>query len=229
MKSFSYKEMYVEDGEKTLEINILPDKYCNFDCIFCPIGRSKNKVDIPQHFSESDSIISELAEVIETKKPNLIFINSKGEAFFNDNLDTIVDYIKHKGIKVKLFSNGYFLKTDEFKKIANKCDAVVGEIKTITEESFQKVQRPMQGYNLENYISNMTEFRNQYSGKFIFEITIIKGYNDDEASVSQLASIVKQLHPDKTIVVRMNEEPFKKKLGISDERFAEISNILLNI
>ena len=40
MKSnFSYKDIYVEDGKKVLEMNILPEKYCNFDCVFCPIGR----------------------------------------------------------------------------------------------------------------------------------------------------------------------------------------------
>jgi len=40
---FSYKDLYIEDGRKVLEVNILPEKYCNFDCVFCPIGRSQHK------------------------------------------------------------------------------------------------------------------------------------------------------------------------------------------
>ncbi len=48
MGGFSYKDIYIEDGKRVLEVNILPEKYCNFDCIFCPIGRSHNKVDTPQ-------------------------------------------------------------------------------------------------------------------------------------------------------------------------------------
>ncbi len=44
MKSnFSYKNIYVEDGKKILEMNILPEKYCNFDCVFCPIEGQKIK------------------------------------------------------------------------------------------------------------------------------------------------------------------------------------------
>ena len=43
MGSFSYKELYTENEKKVLEINVLPEKYCNFDCIFCPIGRSKKQ------------------------------------------------------------------------------------------------------------------------------------------------------------------------------------------
>ena len=47
MGGFSYKDIYIEDGKRVLEVNILPEKHCNFDCIFCPIGRSQNKVDTP--------------------------------------------------------------------------------------------------------------------------------------------------------------------------------------
>jgi wyosine [tRNA(Phe)-imidazoG37] synthetase (radical SAM superfamily) len=114
-------------------------------------------------------------------------------------------------------------------KIANKCDEVVGEIKTITEKDFQKVQRPIEGYTLAEYISNMASFSKQYKGKFLFEITIIKGYNDNEESIQKIKNIIKEISPDKIIVARMEDERFKKKLGITDERFEEISNALLNV
>ena len=41
----------------------------------------------------------------------------------------------------------------------------------------QKVQRPIKGYTLVEYISKMFSINKQYKGKFIFEVTIIKGYN----------------------------------------------------
>lgn len=229
MSTFSYKNIYIEDGKKVLEVNILPEKHCNFDCIFCPIGRSKNKVDTQRSFDEIDSDLLELEKKIETTQPDLIFINSKGEALVHDKIDEIIDFIKSKGLPVRLLSNGYLLAKDEYIDIANKCDEVIGEIKVTTEEHFQKVQRPIEGYTLEEYISNMILFNKQYEGKFIFEITIVKEYNDDDESVEKLKDIIKQISPDKVIVVRMDDEVFKKKLGISDERFEEISNKLLNI
>lgn len=69
------------------------------------------------------------------------------------------------GIPVRLLSNGYLLGKDKFINIANKCDEIIGEIKTITEEDFQKVQRPIEGNNLEEYISNMVKFNKQYIRK----------------------------------------------------------------
>ena len=60
MSNFSYKDVYIEEGKRVLEVNILPEKYCNFDCIFCPIGRSKNKVDSQISFNEIDVDLNDL-------------------------------------------------------------------------------------------------------------------------------------------------------------------------
>lgn len=229
MSGFTYKEIYVEDGRRILEVNILPEKYCNFDCVFCPIGRSQNKADTQMSFDKTDSSFVELERMIEDTKAELIFINSKGEALLNDKIGDIVALIKSKGLPVRLFSNGYLLGRDQYIKIADECEEVVGEIKVVTDEDFQKLQRPVEGYSFDEYISNMVCFNEQYKGKFILEITIVKGYNDDDDSVQKLKDIIKQISPAKLIVARLEDERFKKKLGISDERFAEISNILLNI
>ncbi len=229
MGGFSYKDIYIEDGRRVLEVNILPEKHCNFDCIFCPIGRSQNKVDTQKSFDDMDSSLKELESIIENTKAELIFINSKGEALVNDKIGDIIDLIKDKGLPVRLLSNGYLLGRDEYMKIANKCDEVVGEIKVIKEEDFQKIQRPIEGYTLEEYISNMISFNKQYNGKFILELTIIKSYNDDEESIQKIKNIIKKISPDIIIIARIEDEKFKKKLGISDERFEEISNVLLDI
>jgi wyosine [tRNA(Phe)-imidazoG37] synthetase (radical SAM superfamily) len=229
MNGFGYKDIYIEDGKRVLEVNILPEKYCNFDCIFCPIGRSHNKVDTPQSFDEVDSSLKELESMIDDNKAELVFINSKGEALVNDKVSDVIELIKNKGVPVRLLSNGYVLGKDEYIKVANICDEVIGEIKAITEKDFQKIQRPIEGYTLEEYISNMVSFNKQYTGKFILEVTIIKGYNDDDESVNKIKNIINEISPDKVIIARMDDEIFKKKLGISDVRFAEISKELLNV
>ncbi|MBU3126263.1 radical SAM protein [Clostridium tagluense] len=229
MSIFNYKDVYLEDGLRVLEVNILPEKYCNFDCIFCPIGRSNNKIDTPQSFDEMENSLRELESILENSNVDLVFINSKGEALVNDKIVNVINLIKGKGLSVRLLSNGYILGKDEYIKIANMCDEVIGELKVISEEHFQKIQRPINGYTMKAHISNMVSFNKQYKGKFIFEITIIKGYNDDEESILKTKDIIKEISPDKIIIARMDDEKFKKKLGITDERFEEISNALLNI
>jgi Fe-S oxidoreductases len=229
MSGFSYKNIYIEDGRRVLEVNILPEKHCNFDCIFCPIGKSYNKVDTQQSFDEMNNSLNELESMIENCKAALVYINSKGEAFVNSRISDIIDLIKSKGVPIRLLSNGYLLARDEYIQIANKCDEIIGEIKAISEEDFQKIQRPIEGYTLEEYISNMVFFNKQYKGRFLLEITIIKGYNDDEESIQKIKNVVNQISPTKIIISRIEDERFKRKLGIDDDRFEEISNALINM
>ena len=229
MGGFSYKDIYIEGGRRVLEVNILPEKYCNFDCIFCPIGRSQNKVDTQKSFDKIDRSLIELESMIENTKAELIFINSKGEALVNEKIIDVINIIKGKGLPVKLLSNGYILNWPEFKEIANMCEEVIGEIKVISNEDFQKIQRPIRGYTFENHISSMKAFREQYKGEFILEVTILKDYNDDEESIQKIKNIIKEISPSRIIIARMEDEIFKKKLGITDERFEEISNAILNI
>ena len=226
MAGFTYKDIYIEEGRRVLEVNVLPDKYCNFDCIFCPIGRSKNKVDTQTSFDGAEDALLELERRIGEMKPDLVFINSKGEAFVNDRIDDVIDRIKARGVAVRLLSNGYVLGREEYERIANKCDEVIGEIKVATEEDFQKIQRPIAGYTLEEHIANMAAFNQQYNGVFILEVTILKGYNDSEAAVDFTKDVIRRIAPDRILVERMNDEPFKGKLGISDERYREISAVL---
>lgn len=228
MNYFSYKDVYIENGNRVLEVNILPEKYCNFDCIFCPIGRSKNKVDSLVLFDDIKVNLNELENKIRETRAELIFINSKGEALVNSEIRKIIKFIKDKGLIVRLLSNGYLLGKDKYMEIANECDEVVGEIKVITEKDFQRVQRPIKGYTLYEYINNMVLFNSQYKGKFIFEITIIKGYNNDEKSLRELKDIINKINPNKIIVSKIEDEIFKKKLGISDDELQKISMELLS-
>ena len=181
------------------------------------------------YVEDYSSSISELDSIIEKTQPDLVFINSKGEDLVNDKVSQIIDFIKSKWLKVRLISNGYILSKDEYINIANKCDEIIGEIKAITEEDFKKLQRPIEGYTLEYYIENMVSFNKQYNGKFIFEITIIKKYNDDEESFQKIKDIIKRINPDEIEIVRIDDERMKKTLWVDDEKFEEIKRELMNI
>ena len=73
----------------------------------------------------------------------------------------------------------------------------------------------------------MAKFNRQYSGKFIFEITIIKKYNDDKESIEKLKEIIKKINPDKIDIVRIDDERMRKTMWVDDERFEEIKRKLI--
>lgn len=227
MGEFSFKNIYLENNRKVLEVNILPEKHCNFDCIFCPLGRAKNRATNQKIISPIEQGFMELGAKIKEIQPELIFINSKGEALLHEQIAVIIEFIKNKNLPIRLLSNGYLLGEKEYQEIANKCDEIIGEIKVASDENFQKLQRPITGYTFEEHIDNMTKFVKQYTGKFILEITLLKGYNDTPESIQKLKSIVKKIAPQELQVVRISDTRFQKKLGIIDAEFESLKNLLM--
>lgn len=60
------------------------------------------------------------------------------------------------------------------------------------------------------------------------KLLLLRDINDDEKSINELKDIITKINPDKVIVSRIEEEIFKKKLGISDEELQKISKELLS-
>lgn len=218
-------QIYNDNGKNILKINILQQKICTYDCIFCPVGRGL-KSDKIYNFNDTNAIIKELENIINTNSVDLVFINSKGEALLHSGIKEIISFIKSKNIKVKLLSNGYILY--KYKEIANLCDEVIGEIKAINEADFQKLQRPIENYTVENLIKNMAEFKKQYSGKFILNITILNSVNNNEKSLNEIISVINEIKPDKITVEKEDDVRFIKKYGVNENEFNAICKKLCN-
>ena len=222
MEQFTYKPIYEEEGKRILEMNILPEKYCNFDCVFCPIGRSAHKPEDTVEFEPTTSALQDLKEKIRRENPDLVFINSRGEALIHNQITDIIGCIHQEGKPVRLLSNGYLLGREKFASIANLCEEMVAEIKTVRDQDFQKLQRPVSGYHLEEYVENLVSFRQQYQGKLLFEITIIKKYNDDPQSIQWLLDTAARINPDRLMIVELDGEKVRKTLGVGEERLDEV-------
>lgn len=227
MKAFSIGEIYLnKNKEKVVDINPLPENYCSFDCVFCPLGRTKVKTEKTFDFKETEVFLDNLEELLKNQNIDIVFINPDGESLTNSRILHIINLIKKYNVKVKIISNGYLFNRDEYKNILNTCDEVIGELAVTSEELFHKVQRPLQGYTFEDYVSNMENFNKQYNGKFILDITILKNYSDSNEDIETFKKIIKRIKPDEILVQTPDEWKFKKAFGIDKERLKEIENQL---
>ena len=223
MGSMRVKKVFVdEDNKKIMEINVLPGKYCVFNCVFCPIKEKGIQSEATFSFEETEEFLRELSSAIDKENPEVLFINSMGESFAQDRLEEILDVAASKHLEVSLYTNGYLLGEEAFARIARKCHEVSGEIKAVTEESFQKLQRPLEGYSLGDYVDRMARFREGYAGRFTVYVTLMKGINDDDASLEEIRRILSRLRPDRVVLETFSDDRFGKVWGVSEEAMREI-------
>ena len=227
MESFFYKDPYEENGKTILELNLFPGKYCNFNCIFCPVSRKlpHQQTQDPVNVGNLDAAILDLQQKIRAVKPDLVFINSLGEALLLMGLEKVIHTIHKENVPVRLLSNGYLYGNQKYAALAGTCEEVIGELKMGREEAFQKAQRPLAGYTVRQHIENMAEFRKSYPGRFLLEITVVRGYSDDSASLSVFRDAVAAIKPDVLQVVTP-EAPFDKVLGLPQDRLEAVAGEL---
>lgn len=216
-----------EDGKKVMEINVLPGKYCTFQCVFCPIPEKGTQTEGAYSFPETEAFLGDLAEQMDRERPDVLFLNSLGESFCNDRLGDLIDLGHRKGAQVSLYSNGYLLGDPSHAALASRCDEVSGEIKGVTEESFRKLQRPLEGRTLEEYVDRMVRFRKGYGGAFAVYVTLMKGVNDDPQSLGRLRDMLKRLAPTRVVLETFTDERFGKVWGIPEERVEDLRRALL--
>lgn len=218
MKPFSISEIYKdEQGVNIIDINPLPEKYCSFDCVFCPLGRTAVKTDERFVFKETKEFIDRLSVFLDSNDVQLVFLNPNGEAMANEELIDVIKLVKEKGKKVRILTNGYLLNEPENKELLELCDEVIGELFIAREEDFQKVNRPLEGYTLEEHVNNMVEFRKWFKGKFILDITLIKNYSDSEEAVAKLREMINEIKPDEVNLETPDKDRFKGAFTVGEE------------
>lgn len=211
-----------EDGKKVMEINVLPAKYCTFRCVFCPLGAQGTQTEEALRFEATETFLQDLARQIEKEEPDVLFINSTGEAFINDRLGEVITLGKGKDLEVSLYTNGYLLGNPGYAALAHKCDEVSGEIKAIDDASFRKLQRPPEGYSLKEYIDRMVRFREAYRGTFTVYVTLMKGINDDPQSLQSIRHTLERLAPSRVVLETFTDGKFRDVWGIPEDKMEDL-------
>ena len=91
--------------------------FCNYKCKYCFIKKDYNELSMDGIKTIIDKIYDFSIKNKEEVRINL----AGGEPLVSNNIQTIIDYIYQKGLKVSIITNGYYL-TDSF--IANNKDKI---------------------------------------------------------------------------------------------------------
>ena len=225
MEPFSISDIYKDvNGDRVIDINPLPKNCCNFDCVFCPFGKTKIKTNKRHYFSDSKNFIKRLEKFLVKNEVDKVYINPEGEALYNTELPRIIELIKNNECNIKILSNGYIFNQPEYFILLKEFEEVIGELAAVTEKEFQKLQRPIENYTLENYIDNMSKFSKNYKGKFIIAVNILKNYNDSSHKINKLKKIIKGIDPDKILLETQDDDRLKDTFAVSNQKLQKIKN-----
>lgn len=213
----------------SLGIDLVPCKVCSFDCIYCQLGRTTTKTLERKPYVPAGPVLEELEEALgNVPRPDYITIAGSGEPTLNSGLGKIVEGIRGiSEIPIAVITNSSLLGQADVAAACRRADLVAPSLDAAGESTFQAVNRPCSGLSLRDVVEGMVSFREGYQGKVWLEVMMVRGINDGERQVAEIAGVIDRIGPDLVqlnTVARPPSEGFA--LPAEKARLEEIASFL---
>lgn len=215
---------------QSLGVDLLPSKSCTWNCVYCQLGRTKAFVTERREFFPKEEILAEiLRSVARGKKIDWITFVGSGETTLYKGLDWLIAEVKKATtIPVAIITNGSLLSLPEVRRELLEADAVLPSLNAGSAELFERIDRPAPGFSFERHIEGLRRFRQEYRGKFWVEVMLIKGVNDSEEALKEMANVLAEIRPDMIHLVMPTRPAPESFVGIPDEELVQRAVFILS-
>ncbi|HIE27909.1 TPA: radical SAM protein [Candidatus Poribacteria bacterium] len=225
----------------SLGIDLIPYKTCSYDCVYCQLGGTTNKTVERKEYILRDSVITELKSLLSSLESprqaiDYITFSGSGEPTLNSEIGSLLKEFKAiTDIPLAVLTNGSLLFQEAVREVLSNADLVVPSLDAVTEEVFQKVNKPHPSLTVEKIIDGIKEFSRSFDGETWLEIMLVKGINDGQEEIERMAEVAAEMKlakiqlntvirpPSEKIALPLNEEEMqqvKEKLGEKAEIIA---------
>jgi wyosine [tRNA(Phe)-imidazoG37] synthetase (radical SAM superfamily) len=204
METFLFEELIIGPVNSrrlgvSLGINLLPldAKLCNFDCVYCECGWTKNDQHKGIVFPENHEVVNALIEKIKSLSEGEKMIDSitfagNGEPTLHPQfLEIIRDVVLVRDLmlpntKISVLTNATALHKPDVMEALMMVDKRILKLDAGTNESLQKINKPLGGYTIEKIKHQLKKFRGDLSIQALFFKGVVDGEIIDNTSQAEL-------------------------------------------
>lgn len=196
----------------SLGVDFIPFKTCSLDCIYCQLGHGPKTTISRQAFIPAKDVLAEIKKKISTGvRIDFITFSGSGEPTLNTEIGLLIQELKKiTDIPVAVLTNSTLLQKDDVRQALLSGDLVVPSLDAVTQDVFEKTNRPHKSLKVKDIISGLKKFRSEFKGKIWIEILLVKGINDSVSHLQKLKEITSNLKPDKVQLNTVVRPPAEK-------------------
>ncbi len=210
---------------RSLGIDVIPQKTCSFDCIYCESGPTTSLSVATQNFVDCAEVLEELRAFcrLNPHGADVFTFSSGGEPTLYEPMGELIAAVKKAYPQTPLIvlTNGSLLWKPEVRRGLLKADRVVPSLDAVTESVFRKVNRPHPLLEPGMIIEGIRAFRKEYKGQLHIEALLVQGVNDSPEELRAIAGAISSIMPDKVELNTVARPPAHAGTkGLNDERMA---------
>jgi wyosine [tRNA(Phe)-imidazoG37] synthetase (radical SAM superfamily) len=187
---------------RSLGISPIPEKTCNYTCIYCQLGRTTHFTNTREKFFPVKDILNEIEQALkQEKKIDFITIVGEGEPTLYEDLRLLITGIRERtSIPIAVITNGALLYKEDVRNSLLEADVIMPTLDAYSEKMFRKINRPHKEIKLEMVIEGFKKFRKIYFNQIWLEVMLIKNINDDIQSLKEIRKRIDQLNVDRVYI-----------------------------
>jgi wyosine [tRNA(Phe)-imidazoG37] synthetase (radical SAM superfamily) len=186
---------------QSLGIDPIPLKTCNWNCVYCQLGRTRPVTNRRDNYIPVNEILSQVKESLTDHRQgeiDWVTIVGSGEPTLNRDIGWLIREIKLlTDIPVAMITNGSLLYQPEVRHELAVVDAVLPTLDAGSQELYRQINRPHPECTHKRLIDGLSAFRDQFSGMLWLEVMLVRNLNDTKEALERISAILHQIHPDK--------------------------------
>lgn len=184
----------------SLGIDLIPFKTCSLDCVYCECGKTNQLLIERREYVPTAEVTAELDKYLQSN-PNIDYLtfSGSGEPTLHSGLGQIIDFIKenYPQYKISLLTNSTLFPQEGVIKEVKDLDLIVPSLDAVSEDIFNKINRPISGVRAVEIIEGLERLRASFAGQLWLEIFIIPGINDHREELQLFKKALQRIRPDK--------------------------------
>lgn len=202
---------------RSIGIDPLPSKTCNYQCIYCQLGKTTNFTNSRCNFFPKKDIMNEMELVLPKKEDKFDYVTfvGSGEPTLYKDLGNLIEKTREITKKpICVITNGSLISNQEVQNYLLLCDSVLPTLDAGDEKSFIGINRPHPTIKYSELVQGLIDFRSIYNGNLWIEVMIMKGINDTKQKLLKIKEKMDLIQPDRidiNVPIRPPTEDWVKK------------------
>jgi wyosine [tRNA(Phe)-imidazoG37] synthetase (radical SAM superfamily) len=219
---------------RSLGIDTIPPKTCNFSCVYCQLGRTTTFTNERKDFFPREDILREIKEritLIGTENIDYVTFVGDGEPTLCRSLGWLIEKVKSEvAIPIAVITNGALLYSEEVRTELSAADVILPTLDAGFPETFKKINRPHPSIKFQTMVEGMIQFRDTFPRQIWLEYMAVSGLNDSLAELQQIRQFLNQIHPNKVYINVPIRPPAEKWVKVpSQEVLTRIKENFLHV
>ncbi len=217
---------------RSLGIDPVPPKTCNWNCVYCQLGRTTPLSNERRPLAPVEVVLDEVQAALSACENDVDWITfvGSGEPTLHSGLGRMIRETRAMtSLPIAVITNGSLLDDEDVRRALEPADAVLPSLDAGSEDLYRAVNRPFPGLTLARHVEGLVAFRKGFSGRFWVEVMLVAGLNDSEPALRALAAALRWIEPDEIHINVPTRPPAEARVRAPEAPVLERARSILGV